>query len=257
MPNTALITGASSGIGREFARYHAARGGDLVITARREAELEALKDEIENRHDVTVHVIALDLGASGGAEALIERVDALGVDIDVLINNAGFGGQGMFIERDIASDLAMIDLNVRALVTLSHHFGSKMLARGQGKMLQVSSTASYVPGPFQATYYATKAFVSSFSQAIDQEMRDRGVTSTALEPGLVETEFVATAGLEGTNISQVNGASPQSVAKYGYDAMLAGRLRAVNEPSRRIQLQWLVPLLPYRMVLRMIESFQK
>ena len=184
MPNTALITGASAGIGAEFARYHARKGGDLVIVARRQEPLDALKAELEAIHDITVTVIAMDAGTPEQATALFEEVKAKGIEIDVLINNAGFGGHGAFLDRDLAKDQAMIDLNVGALVTLSHHVGQEMKARGKGKMLQVSSTAAFQPGPYQATYFATKAFVSSFSQAIDEEMRPHGVTSTALCPGI-------------------------------------------------------------------------
>ena len=258
MSDTALITGASSGLGREFARIHAARGGDVIITARREAELLALKAELEAAHSVTVHTIALDLGAPGGADALWDQVEAIGAPVDILINNAGFGGQGRFIDRDLAQDLAMIDLNVKALVTLSHHAARAMATRGQGKILQVSSTAAYVPGPLQATYYATKAFVSSFSMALDQEMRAAGVTSTALEPGLVDTGFVAAADLDGTPLAgpSTHAAKPADVARIGYEAMLKGKLRVINEAKRRIQLQWLIPFAPYRTVLKMIHGIQ-
>ncbi|MAN14595.1 MAG: short-chain dehydrogenase [Dinoroseobacter sp.] len=258
MPDTALITGASSGIGREFARLHAARGGDVIITARREAELQALKEEIEAAHGVTVHIIALDLGAEGGANALWDRVEGLGIPVDILINNAGFGGQGAFIERDLAQDLAMIDLNVKALVTLTHHAARAMADRGRGKILQVSSTAAYIPGPLQATYYATKAFVSSFSMALDQEMRAKGVTCTALEPGYVQTGFADAADLEGTDLvgAGEKGAQPADVARIGYEAMLAGKLRVINDPMLRLQLRWLIPFAPHRMVLKMIEKMQ-
>ena len=258
MPDTALITGASSGIGRELARLHAARGGDVIITARREAELQALKEEIEAAHGVTVHIIALDLGAEGGANALWDRVEGLGIPVDILINNAGFGGQGAFIERDLAQDLAMIDLNVKALVTLTHHAARAMADRGRGKILQVSSTAAYIPGPLQATYYATKAFVSSFSMALDQEMRAKGVTCTALEPGYVQTGFADAADLEGTDLvgAGEKGAQPADVARIGYEAMLAGKLRIINDPMLRLQLRWLIPFAPHRMVLKMIEKMQ-
>ncbi len=256
MPNLALITGASSGIGRELARYHAARGGDLIISARREAELLTLKAELEAAHGVSVHTIALDLGVKGSADTLYAETQKIGGPIDVLINNAGFGGHGPFITRDLDTDLAMIDLNVKALVTLSHHIGKDMAARGAGKMLHVSSIASYIPGPMQSVYFATKAFVSSFSQAIDEELRASGVTSTALEPGAVATGFIATAGLENTSLGATAGATPESVAKFGYDAMLAGKLRAINTPSRRFQLHWVIPWLPYRAVLKMVKRAQ-
>ncbi|MEM9791496.1 MAG: SDR family NAD(P)-dependent oxidoreductase, partial [Pseudomonadota bacterium] len=128
--------------------------------------------------------------------------------------------------------------------------------RSRGRMLQVSSTASFLPGPYQAVYFATKAFVTSFSQAIDQEMRKDGVTSTALCPGLVNTEFVAAADLEGTGLAGQKGASPASVAKCGYDAMMKGDLVAFNERRLSLMLNWLTPLLPRRRVLKMVEDMQ-
>ncbi|MEL6958920.1 MAG: SDR family oxidoreductase [Pseudomonadota bacterium] len=255
MPNTALITGASSGIGRELAIYHARRGGDLIITARREDALNALKAEIETDHDVSVHVVALDLGTDGGAEALIEAVEGLGIPVEVLINNAGFGGHGLHTERDIATEQAMIDLNVKALVTLTHHFAGKMVEQGGGKILQVGSTAGMMPGPLQAVYFATKAFVNSFSQAIDQELRDKGVTCTVLAPGYVETEFAQVADLEGTDLVK-SGATAKSVAKFGYDAMRRKELVAINDGRLRFLLGWVVPFLPRRAVLKMAQKMQ-
>ena len=155
MLNSALITGASSGIGREFARYHAKTGGNVIITARRADELDALKDELETSHGVAVTAIPLDLGAPGGAKRLYDAVKSSGQTVDILINNAGFGGHGVFTERDLALDLGMIDLNVKALVELCHRFGSDMVAQGGGRILNVSSTAAHMPGPLQATYFAT------------------------------------------------------------------------------------------------------
>ncbi|MEM6656648.1 MAG: SDR family oxidoreductase [Pseudomonadota bacterium] len=256
MPDTALITGASSGIGAEFARYHAAKGGDLVIVARRQGPLDDLKAELEAAHGVTVTVLAQDVGTSSQAKALHEAIKSQGIDIDILINNAGFGGHGAFLDRDLDKDQAMIDLNVSALVTLSHLIGNDMRTRGIGRMLHVSSTASFQPGPYQAVYFATKAFVTSFSQAIDEEMRAQGITSTALCPGLVDTEFVATADLGDTGLAKQKAATPQSVAKCGYDAMMAGDLIAINDRTLSFMLTWLVPLLPRRRVLKMIASMQ-
>lgn len=255
MPNTALITGASAGIGREFARYHAEKGGDLIITARRGDALEALKVEIEEAHGVSVTTIALDLGAAEGADKLYEAFK--GQRIDVLINNAGFGGHGKFIDRDLAEDQAMIDLNIVALVTLCHRIGKDMVAQGGGKILNVSSTASYMAGPLQATYFATKAFVSSFSQALDEELRSDGVTVTALEPGYVETEFAAVAKLEGTGLVSGGGATARSAAKYGYDAMRRGELRAINDGKLRFLLNWVFPWLPNRMKLKQVRQMQE
>lgn len=255
MANTALITGASSGIGREFARIHAAKGGDLVITARRTAELDALKAELETAHSITVHTVPLDLGAVGAAQTLFDAVETLGVEIDVLINNAGFGGHGNFLERDLAADMAMIDLNVKALVSLSHLFGQGMVARGRGRMLQVASTAGMIPGPLQATYFATKAYVTSFSFAIDEEMRPHGVTSTVLAPGPVKTEFFETADMGDLSMGKA-GASPSAVARTGYNAMRAGQLHVIDDWKLSIALNWVVPLLPRRMVLKMVRKMQ-
>lgn len=253
MSNTALITGASAGIGAEFARYHASRGGDLIITARRADALNALKAELEAAHGISVTVIACDLGAADGAETIYRATK--GTRIDVLINNAGFGGHGKFIERPLLSDLGMIDLNVKALVSLCHKIGNDMAANGGGRILNVSSSAAHMPGPLQATYFATKAFVSSFSIALAEELSDKGVTVTALEPGYVETEFAATANLEGTALTK-SGATAASVAKCGYDAMLAGRYTAVNDWKLAVQLK-LMPLLPMNLKLKFIRKMQE
>ncbi|WP_282077036.1 SDR family NAD(P)-dependent oxidoreductase [Epibacterium ulvae] len=256
MTPTALITGASSGIGAEFARYHASKGGNLILVARREPPMQELKAELEKAHGVAVTVIAMDVGTSEQAKLLFETVKTKGLDVGILINNAGFGGHGPFLNADLEKTLAMIDLNVSALVALSYLFGNEMKTRGGGKMLQVSSTASFMPGPNQAVYFATKAFVTSFSQSIDQEMRKEGITSTALCPGLVHTEFVAAAGLESTGLAAQKGATPASVAKCGYDAMQKGKLIAINEGRLAFLLNWITPLLPRRQVLNMIESMQ-
>lgn len=255
MPNTALITGASAGIGAEFARYHASKKGDLILVARREDALNQLRRELQNAYGVKVHVIAQDLGVEGGADALVQAVDKLGTQVDILINNAGFGGHGVHTERDLADEQGMIDLNVKALVTLTHAFGGKMAERGKGRILQVGSTAGMMPGPLQAVYFATKAFVVSYSQAIDHELRGRGVTCTVLAPGYVETEFADRADLAGTDLAK-SGKTPASVAKHGYDAMMDGKLVTVNEWQLSILTQWVIPFLPRRMVLKMIEKMQ-
>jgi hypothetical protein len=257
MPQTALITGASSGIGAEFARYHARKGGDLVLTARSEGKLRALAAELEAAHGITAHVFALDLGAADGAQALIAKIAEAGLTIDILINNAGFGGQGRHIDRSLAEELSMIDLNVKALVTLCHHFSREMALRARGRILNVGSTAGFMPGPLQAVYFATKSFVQSFSQALDQEMRPQGVTVTLLAPGYVRTGFADRADLHGTNLVKGGGKSAASVAKHGYDAMSRGVLVTVNEGPLGFMVNWIIPLLPRRAALAMIERMQK
>ena len=256
MAGTALITGASAGIGQALARYHASKGGDLIITARREAALDTLKSELEEKHGVKAHVIAADLAAEGAAQQLYDDVKTAGLQVDILINNAGFGGHGQHIERDLNSELSMIDLNVKALVSLTHLFANDMAARGGGKILNVGSTAGFMPGPQQAVYFATKAFVNSFSQAVDHELRDKGVTCTVLAPGYVETEFAKVADMEETGLAKSGGRSAESVAKHGYDAMMAGKLVTINEFGLSILMNWIVPMLPRRMALKMVDRMQ-
>ncbi|MEL7163102.1 MAG: SDR family NAD(P)-dependent oxidoreductase, partial [Bacteroidota bacterium] len=182
MKNVGLITGASSGIGKELARIHAEKGRDLVIVARREAELNELKRELEDEHGVQVHVIAKDLTEILACDEIHDEMVMANITVDYLFNNAGFGGRGIFHEQKWELLSGMIDLNVKALTELTHLFLPGMVARGRGKILQTSSTAAYMPGPLQAVYFATKAFVNSFSWAIASEVEGTGVTVTTLNP---------------------------------------------------------------------------
>jgi short-subunit dehydrogenase len=168
----------------------------------------------------------------------------------VLINNAGFGGHGKFVERDLAAEQAMMQVNMVTLTNLTHHYLKGMVARRRGRILNVSSTASFVPGPLQAVYYATKAYVTSFTQAIAEEVREYGVTATVLCPGAVATGFVAAGDLQGVGAWK-NAKSAESVARCGYAAMERGELVAFNERKLRIMLDWIVPLLPRKAVLKM------
>ena len=250
MGNTALITGASSGIGVEFARLHARRGGDLVLVARREEALNALKQELEKAHGISATVIVADLAAPDAAQKVFAATEKAGLQIDILINNAGFGGHGKFHERDLASDQGMMQVNMNALVDLTHLYLQGMVSRHSGKVLQVASTAGMMPGPLQAVYYASKAFVVSFSQAVAEELSGTGVTCTALCPGAVDTGFVAAGDLEGAALFQKPGASAVSVAQCGYEAMLKGDLVKINEPSLNFALNWVIPLLPRKLALK-------
>lgn len=156
----------------------------------------------------------------------------------------------------MATEQSMIDLNVKALVTLAHRIGGAMAQRGSGRILNVGSTAGFAPGPNHAIYFATKAFVNSFSQALDHELRPRGVTSTLLAPGYVETEFAKAADLEGTAMVRSGGATAHDVAKHGYDAMMRGTLVTINDAKMSFVMQWVLPLLPRRLVLKAIASSQ-
>lgn len=249
MQNTALVTGASGGIGRDLARLHAGRGGDLVIVARRQEALEALKAELEREHGVQVVCIAADLTEPGAVERIAQRIDEQDIEVEVLINNAGFGGRGKFHERPWDKDEGMIRLNVIALCAMTHAFVQGMVARKRGKILNIASTAGLLPGPLQAVYYATKAFVVSFSQAIADELADENITVTALCPGPVDTGFADRAGLEDVDAFQ-NAAPSMEVARVGYEAMLRGKLIAINDRKLAFLLNWILPFLPRRTVLR-------
>jgi short-subunit dehydrogenase len=249
MKDTALVTGASSGIGAELARLHATKGGDLVLVARSEAALAALKDELESKYGVTVMVIIEDLSVPGAAQRVFERTEKEGVEIDVLINNAGVGGHGKFHERDLAKHEAMIQLNVAALTSLTHLYLQGMVRRNRGKILNLGSTAGFMPGPLQAVYYATKAYVVSWSQAIAQELSDTNITVTVLCPGPVNTGFVANGDLEGVKLFEKS-ASPAAVAACGYEAMTKGALVTINDGSLRFLINWIMPWLPRKALLK-------
>lgn len=256
MKKTALITGASSGIGKDLAHIHAENGDNLVIVARREDQLNKLKKELENTYDIQVKVIPKDLNADNACQEIHDEIKKEGINIEYLINNAGFGGHGYFHEQDSDYQQDMIDLNVKALTKLTRLFLPWMVERDNGRILNVASTAGLIPGPLQATYFATKAYVVSLSQGIAGELMDTNVTVTALCPGAVRTEFAEQADLEETSMFE-KAASSRSVAEVGYNAMMKGKLIAINEVGLSIQLQYLIPFVPKKMVLSMIKKMQE
>jgi short-subunit dehydrogenase len=254
---TALITGASSGIGKELAHIHAEKGGDLVIVARRQDKLSTLKIELENKHGIKVMVIAKDLTLPDPAFEIYEEVKQAGVEVNYLINNAGFGGHGKFHEREWQQDLAMINLNVIALTALTRFFLPDFVKRNEGRILNVSSTASLMAGPLQAVYYATKAYVTSFSNAIAEELHDTNITVTALLPGATETEFASTSGMDKTSLFD-NMFSARSVAEDGYNAMLAGKLNIIAGVTfTQRMMMAAIPLTPKKMLLKQIRQMQE
>ena len=248
MGETALITGASSGIGLALADLHAARGGDLILVARSGNRLEEIAERLRADHGVRVDVLSADLGTSEGRSATLAAAEAHGVDI--LINNAGFGGTGDHLDRKIDDEIAMVELNVIALMELAHGIGRHMVSRGGGRILNVGSTAGIMPGPGMAVYFATKAFVRSYSLALAEELRAKGVTVTVLAPGYVETNFAERAGMAGARMTKSGGATAEEVARVGYEAMMAGKLHVINQRSLSLALNWIVPLLPIRAVTR-------
>jgi short-subunit dehydrogenase len=256
MKNTALITGASSGIGKELARIHAAKGGDLILVARRIELLNSLKEEVVQKYKVTVQVIQKDLSVLGSSQAVYDEVTQNGWQVDYLFNNAGFGGKGAFLDRDLEADVEMVRLNVMALLKLTHLFGKDMKARGKGKILQTASTAGFLPGPYQNTYFATKAFVVSHTQGLAHELKGSGVTVTALCPGPVETEFAQVAGFGGSQMFD-GAASAYKTALKGYSAMEKGKVICISDFKFTFLIKGLLPFMPSSITAAIIAKMQQ
>ena len=224
---TALVTGASAGLGLELARLAAKDGHDLVLVARRRERLEALAAELTAAHGVQVIVIAADLSDQAAPAAIAQRLRADGKQIDFLINNAGFGSCGPFSKAVLEREVEMVHLNIRALMQLTHLFLPEMLARKSGRILNVASVAGFLAGPYMATYYASKAFVLSFTEALSSELVGTGVTITASCPGPTKTEFGTVAGNHKTELFKRNVAQAAPVARHAYRAMMAGKVVAI------------------------------
>lgn len=257
MSKLALITGASSGIGKELAKIHAQKKGDLIIVARSEDKLNQLKEQLEQQHQIQVTVISKDLSTENGPRELYEEVKAKRLEVDYLINNAGFGGVGKFHERDWEKDRSMIQLNVVALAALTHFFLPDFVKRNSGKILNVSSTASLMAGPMQAVYFATKAFVTSFSNAVAEELHDTNVTVTALLPGATATDFGEVSGMEDTDLFK-NPFPPSEVAKDGYQAMIEGKLEVMSGLTMAQKaMMAMIPVTPKKMLLTQVRKMQE
>lgn len=222
MKKTALVTGASAGLGTELAWLFAADGHDVVVVARRRDKLEALASEIRAKHGTLVHVLPEDLGQPGAAGRIAEELERQGLDVEFLVNNAGFGGTGAFAERDLAREVEMVQVNIVALVELTRLLLPRMIERKSGRILNIGSTAGFVPGPFMAIYYASKAFVNSFSEALSVELEGTGVTATVSCPGATATEFAQVAGNEKTALFKSKVMTAHEVAEDAYRAMMRG-----------------------------------
>lgn len=221
---TALITGSYGGLGTCFVDIHAGKGGDLILVGRNEARLNAQKESVEKKYHVVVRTIAVDLAQPDAAQKIYDTCKEKGWVVDYLINNAGFGGQGDFTrERTMEQDLSMIAVNIETPTRLCKLFLPDFVARGMGKVLNVSSTAATMPGPLQACYYATKAYVTSWSNALWRELKGTGVTVTCLMPGAMQTGFADAGGLADTKLF-ANAVDPVPVARAGYDGMVKGAL---------------------------------
>ena len=250
---TAVITGASSGIGLAFARLFARDGYRVVLTARHATTLEALQSELVATYGAAAHSISVDLATEGGAELLNARLlhDRLGVD--VLVNNAGFGMQGKFVELPLERQLQMMTLNMTSLVSLTRLLTPAMVQRRHGGVINVASTAGFQPGPLMAVYYATKAFVVSFSEAISDELKETGVVVTCLAPGPTSTGFATEAGVTHARLFQGEVMTADEVARIGYEGWQHGKsLVIAGARNRRRYL--VAKLLPRAMVRRAVRG---
>jgi len=220
---TALITGASSGLGADFARHLAASGANLILVARREEALQKLQAELMARHGIRVTVLPMDLGLPGAPERLREETRRLGHPIDILINNAGFGLFGGFVEIPAAGERAMLELDVLVPLALTRLYGEDMLARHQGWILQIASIAAYQANPLYAAYGAAKAFILNWGEAVNYEWKDSGVKLSVLSPGVTRTEFFEVAGQRPTLYHRLVMMDSSTVARIGLEALAKGR----------------------------------
>jgi short-subunit dehydrogenase len=248
---TALITGASSGIGAELAKVCAADGYNVILVARTAAQLEKLAAELAQNNAVQARPLVADLADPAAPRAIFDQVR--GGTVDILVNNAGFGVHGAFAETDWDTEARLIQLNITALAHLTKLFLRDMLARRAGRILNVASTAGFVPGPFMAMYYASKAFVLSFSEAVANELQGTGVTVTVLCPGPTSTRFQHVAGLEGSNLFRGPTMDAADVAREGYSAMMAGKALHIAGARNRWMMRT-IGLAPRSMVTNIVRG---
>ncbi len=234
-PASALITGASSGIGCELARVFARHGHDLVLVARDAQRLEQIAHELRESCRVAVEVIPQDLAVEGAVQTILGRLQQKALVIDVLVNNAGFDVYGDFCETDGVKERQMIQVNLVALTELCKRLVGGMKGRGYGRILNLGSTGSFIPTPLNAVYSATKAYVLSFSQAIAEELRGSGVTVTTLCPGVTFTEFQQRAGITGARLLRFGGMKAGPVAEAGYRAAMSGKRVAIPGLFNKLQ----------------------
>lgn len=252
----ALITGASAGIGYELAWVFARGGHDLVLVARNEQKLNRLAGEIKSKFDVSVKVLAKDLSLPRSPSEIFIELEQESLPVDILVNNAGFGTYGPFTETSLSDELDMMQLNVASLTHLTKLFLKEMLRRGEGKILNVASTAAFQPGPFMAVYYATKAYVLSFSEALAEELRGTNVTVTCLCPGPTTSEFQKRAGVGNALLMKGRMMDSKAVAELGYRALMKNKRVAIAGFVNR----WLVvaaKLAPRSLVTRILRGLQR
>lgn len=243
-----LITGASSGIGLELAKIFAKNNYNLILVARSRDELRKIADSLEMKFQIKVHVIVKDLCEEFSAEEVFNEIKKLSLKIDILINNAGIGNVGLFSSISIEKDMEMIQLNIIALTKLTKLFAEEMIKMKKGKILNVASTGSFTPGPYIAIYYATKAYVLSFSRAISEELKSYNITVSALCPGATKTNFAKRAGRKDSTLAS----DPSKIAKIAYKQLLRDKKVIVPGITNKILVK-----LPSNLVMRMVGKYQR
>ena len=256
MRKTALITGASAGFGIEFARLFARHHNDVILTARRGDRLAELASSLEAEYKIDAHVIVADLAAHDGAKELFDEVQERGLEVEYLVNNAGFGTFGAFFETDPGESMDLVRVNIAALTELTALFLPAMVERRSGRVLNVASAAAFQPGPLMATYYASKAYGLHFSEALNEELEGKGVSVTALCPGPVMTEFQQVAGMETSGlVLHKRLISVEKVVEAGYSAMMRGKAYVIPGIGPRL-LSFGVRFMPRRFVAKFVARMQ-
>ncbi len=257
MRKTALITGASGGIGYEFVKIFADKNFDLILVARNINKLEDIKSDIQRKYHVDVETLPMDLSNPSSAQKIYATIQKLERTINILINNAGFGDYGNFAELDWEKGNRMLQVNITTLTQLTHLFMKDMIGEKEGKILNVASTAAFQPGPQMAMYYATKAYVLSFSEAVAKELQGTGVTMTTLCPGPTKTNFQATAAADSSKLfKRLHVATAKEVAETGYKALLKGKPIAIHGILNKI-LVFTTRLAPRNAVVSIINKIQE
>ena len=257
MKKTALITGASAGLGIEFARNFAKDGHNLVLVARRVEKMEALAEELKDKHGVEIKVMCKDLSKMDEVQSIFETLQKENIHIDFLVNNAGFGDWGNFHESDWEKIEGMLDVNIKALTKLTYLFIKPMIQKGEGKIMNVASMAAFQPGPLMAVYYATKAYVLSFSEAIRTEIKGTGVTVTILCPGPTESEFQSVANLGKSKLfKHTRIPTSKEVVDFGYRELMKGSMTVVPGFLNKIVVKS-VRFVPRKLVLKVARKIQE
>jgi len=252
----ALVTGASNGIGYELAKLFAQDGYNIIAVSRTEADLKIVADEFRDKYGVQTVTIAKNLFQPNAAFELYDEIKEKGLTVNILVNDAGQGQFGLFAEADIHRLLDIIQLNISSLTVLTHLFLKDMVSRNEGKILQLASIASQLPGPWQAVYHATKAYVLSFTEALIIELKDSAVTLTALQPGATDTDFFNKADMQDSKILDTKLSDPVKVAKDGYQALMSGDDKVVSGLKNKVMVG-MSNIMPESMVAEQMNKMQE